>query len=201
LLQAEQALIAANAQIGAAKALYFPTISLTGAYGSTSASLSDLFEGSTRSWNFAGQVTGHIFTFGAVSGQVAQAEAAQRAALASYELAVQNAFADVDNALVANLKIGEQFAAQQRLVLALSDYQRLAKLQYDGGYVPYSTVLQAEQTLFPAELTLAALRASVLTSSTNIYKAMGGGWIDEAGQLTGRSPPAVNDVDGAPPLF
>jgi outer membrane protein, multidrug efflux system len=83
LLQAEQSLIATNAQIGAAKALYFPTISLTGAYGSTSSDLSDLFEGSTRSWNYAGQFIGPIFTFGAVSGQVAQAEAAQRAALAS----------------------------------------------------------------------------------------------------------------------
>ena len=84
---------------------------------------------------------------------------------------------------------------------ALTDYQRLAKLQYDGGYVPYSTVLQAEQTLFPAELTLAALRASVLTSSTNIYKAMGGGWVDEAGKLTGRPAPPVGEADGPPPLF
>jgi multidrug efflux system outer membrane protein len=201
LLQAEQALITANAQIGAAKALYFPTISLTGAYGSTSSSLSDLFEGSTRRWNYAGQVVGPIFTFGAVSGQVAQAEAAQRAALASYKLAVQNAFADVDNALVANLKIGEQLLAQERLVSALADYERLAKLQWDGGYVPYSTVLQAQQTLFPAELTLAALRASVLTSSANIYAAMGGGWIDEAGKLIGRAPPAVEEADGPPPLF
>lgn len=201
LLQAEQALIAADAQIGAAKALYFPTISLTGAFGSTSSSLSDLFEGSTRSWNYAGQVVGPIFTFGAVSGQVAQAEAAQRATLASYRLAVQNAFADVDNALVAHQKIAQQLQAQQRLVLALSDYQRLAKLKFDGGYVPYSTVLQAEQTLFPAELTLAALRASVLTSSTNIYKAMGGGWIDEAAKLTGRAPPPIEKADGPPPLF
>lgn len=201
LLQAEQALIAANAQIGAARALYFPTISLTGAFGSTSSSLSDLFEGSTRSWNYAGQVIGPIFTFGAVSGQVAQAEAAQRAALASYRLAVQNAFADVDNALVAKQKIAQQLQAQQRLVLALSDYQRLARLQYDGGYVPYSTVLQAEQNLFPAELALAALRASALTSSTNIYKAMGGGWIDKAGKLTGRAPPAIAEADGPPPLF
>jgi multidrug efflux system outer membrane protein len=201
LLQAEQSLIAANAQIGAAKALYFPTISLTGAYGGSSSDLSDLFNGSTRSWNFAGQVVGPIFTFGAVSGQVAQAEAAQRAALASYRLAVQNAFADVDNALVANLKIEQQLLAQKRLVAALADYERLAKLQYDAGYVPYSTVLQAQQTLFPAELTLAALRASVLTSSANIYKAMGGGWIDEAGGMIGRAPPAIEEAEGPPPLF
>jgi multidrug efflux system outer membrane protein len=201
LLQAEQALISANAQIGAAKALYFPTISLTGAYGSASSDLSELFEGSTRTWNYAGQIVGPIFTFGAVGGQVAQTEAAQRAALASYRLAVQNAFADVDNTLVANLKITEQLAAQERLVSALSDYQRLAKLQYDGGYVPYSTVLQAEQTLFPAELELAALRASALNSAANIYKAMGGGWIDEADRLTGRAPPAVEEAGGLPPVF
>ncbi|MCB1688947.1 MAG: efflux transporter outer membrane subunit [Halioglobus sp.] len=201
LLQAEQQLIAANAQIGAAKAQYFPTISLTGAYGSASSSLSDLFKGSTRTWNYAGQVVGPIFTFGAVSGQVAQAEAAQQAALASYKLAVQSAFADVDNALVTNLKVGEQLAAQRRLVAALSDYERLANLQYDGGYVPYSTVLQAQQTLFPAELTLAALRASALSSAANIYKAMGGGWIDEADKLVGTPAPAVEDAGGMPPLF
>ncbi len=86
LLQAEQSLIAANAQIGAAKALYFPTISLTGALGSSSADLSNLFKGPTRVWNYAGQVVGPIFTFGAVSGQVAQAEAAQQAALLNYQL-------------------------------------------------------------------------------------------------------------------
>lgn len=201
LLQAEQSLIASDAQISAARALYFPTISLTGAYGSTSASLSDLFAGSTRTWNYAGSVVGPIFTFGAVSGQVAQAEAAQRAALASYRLAVQNAFADVDNALVAHLKLGQQLLAQQRLVAALSNYERLAKLQFDGGYVPYSTVLQAQQTLFPAELTLASLQASVLTSSVDIYKAMGGGWINEADRMIGTAPPPIEEATGPPPLF
>ena len=124
--------------------------------------------------------------FGAVSGQVAQSEAAQRAALASYELAVQSAFADVDNALVAYLKTGEQLEAQKRLVSALGEYERLAKLQYDAGYIPYSTVLQAQQALFPAELGLAELRAAALEASTNIYKAMGGGWIDEADKLSGK---------------
>ena len=123
-----------------------------------------------------------------MSGQVAQSEAAQRAAVASYELAVQSAFADVDNALVAYLKTGEQLEAQQRLVSALTEYERLAKLQYDAGYDPYSTVLQAQQTLFPAQLVLAELRAAVLASSTNVYKAMGGGWIDQADALIGSSP-------------
>ncbi len=185
LMQAEQALIAANAQIGAARALYFPTISLTGALGSSSPDLSKLFQGPTRTWNYAGQLVGPIFTFGAVSGQVAQSEAAQQASLLNYQLSIQNAFADVDNALVSNRKLQDQQVAQERLVAALQDYARLARLQYEGGYAPYSTVLQAEQTLFPAELALAAVRASVFNSAANTYKAMGGGWVAEADKLTG----------------
>ena len=202
LAQAEQSLIAANAQIGAAKALYFPTISLTGALGSSSADLSNLFTGPTRVWNYAGQIVGPIFTFGAVSGQVAQSEAAQQAALLNYQLSIQNAFADVDNALVANLKLKEQLAAQERLVAALRDYARLARLQYAGGYTPYSTVLQAEQSLFPAELTLAAVRASVFTSAANTYKAMGGGWVTEADSVTtGSAVVPAGDRVPKQPLF
>ena len=184
LLQSEETLIAANAQIGAARALYFPTISLTGAFGGASAQLSNLFSGPARAWNYTGQVIGPIFTFGAVSGQVAQAEAAQRAALYNYGFSIQNAFADVDNALIANTKLQEQLGAQERLVAALKDYARLAKLQYDGGYTSYTTVLQAEQSLFPAQLTLASLRASVFASAANTYKAMGGGWVTTADALT-----------------
>jgi len=202
VMQAEQTLIAANAQIGAAKALYFPVISLTGALGSSSTALSDLFKGPTRVWNYAGQVVGPIFTFGAVSGQVGQAEAGEQAALLGYQLSIQNAFADVDNALVASQKLKEQLAAQERLVAALKDYARLAKLQYDGGYTSYSTVLQAEQALFPAELNLAAVRAQVFTSAGNIYKAMGGGWVAQADQLTGTTGvPAGERGTGLPPLF
>ena len=200
--QSEDTLIAANAQIGAAKALYFPTISLTGAAGSSSVALNNLFTGPARVWSYAGQLTGPIFTFGAVSGQVAQAEGAQQAALYSYQLSIQSAFADVENALVANQKLKDQQVAQERLVAALKSYAYLAKLQYDGGYTSYTTVLQAEQSLFPAELTLAAVRASVFSSTVNIYKAMGGGWVVEADQLTGdRAPPVADRSTGMPPLF
>lgn len=182
--QAEQNLIAANAQIGAAKALYFPTISLTGAFGFASSDLSNLFRGPARTWSYAGSFAGPIFTGGAISGQVKEAEAGRKAALFSYELAIQNAFADVENALVARSKLVEQVKAQERLVKAGSEYERLARLQYDGGYSPYSTVLQAEQQLFPSELNYAQYRASLLTSFVNIYKAMGGGWVTEAEKLT-----------------
>ncbi len=201
LLQSEQQLIAANAQIGAAKALYFPSISLTGAFGGASGDLSNLFKGSARVWSYGGSIIGPIFTFGAVSGQVAQAEAGQLAALENYKLAIRNAFADVDNALVANAKLREQLAAQVRLVAALKQYNELARLQYDGGYVGYSTVLQAEQALFPAELNEVSVRASLFASAVNIYKAMGGGWIDLANQRTGSTPSPPPPSAVPPPLF
>jgi len=202
LLQAEDTLVAANAQIGAARALYFPTISLTGAAGTSSSSLSSLFTGPARVWSYAGQLVGPIFTFGSVSGQVAQAEGGQQSALYSYQYSIQNAFADVENSLVASQKLQQQVAAQERLVAALKDYARLATLQYNGGYTSYTTVLQAEQSLFPAELALASLRASVFSSSVNIYKAMGGGWVIEADKLSGDvAPPAADRSVGMPPLF
>jgi multidrug efflux system outer membrane protein len=174
--QAEQNLIAANAQIGAARALYFPTISLTGAFGLASADLSSLFTGSARVWNYAGSFAGPIFTGGAISSQVKQAEAARKAALYGYELTIQSAFADTESTLVASSKLIEQVRAQERLVRANSEYVRLARLQYDGGYSPYSTVLQAEQQLFPSELNYVQSRAALFISLVNIYKAMGGGW-------------------------
>jgi multidrug efflux system outer membrane protein len=182
--QAEQNLIAANAQIGAARALYFPTISLTGVFGFASSDLSDLFKGPARIWNYAGSLTGPIFTGGAIYGQVKQAEAIWKASLLNYELTIQSGFSDVENALVTRRKLIEQVQAQERLVKAGSEYERLARLQYDGGYSPYSTVLQAEQQLFPSELNYAQYRSSLFISLVNIYKAMGGGWITEAGKLT-----------------
>lgn len=183
LLQAEQTLIAANAQIGAAKAQYFPTISLTGALGSVSPELRNLFTGPAGVWSYGGSILGPIFTGGAIAGQVAQAEGGQKAALASYELSIQNAFADAENALASNANLGEQLAAQGRLVTALSEYARLARLQFNGGYTSYTTVLQAEQQLFPSELNLASVRAQLYGSLVNIYKALGGGWIDRADEL------------------
>jgi multidrug efflux system outer membrane protein len=202
LAQAEDTLVAANAQIGAAKALYFPAISLTGALGNSSAALSNLWTGPARVWSYAGQAIGPIFTFGSVSGQVAQAEAAQQAALYSYRFSIQNAFADVENSLVASQKLVEQQAAQERLVNALASYAQLATLQFNGGYTSYTTVLQAEQSLFPAKLQLASLRASVFSSSVNIYKAMGGGWVVAADRMTGdQAPPPAGRDSGFPPLF
>jgi outer membrane protein, multidrug efflux system len=182
--QAEQSLIAANARIGAAKARYFPTVSLTGAFGQSSAELSNLFEGPARVWSFAGSLAGPIFAGGAIRGGVRQAEAGQRAALLGYEAAIQSAFADVDNTLVARQQLHEQLAAQDRLVAASAEYERLARLQFDGGVAPYSTVLQAQQALFPAELGRVQLRAALFASGVNLYKAMGGDWLVAAEAMT-----------------
>jgi multidrug efflux system outer membrane protein len=184
LAQAEENLVAANAQIGAAKALYFPNISLTGALGTQSDELSNLFKGPARMWNYSGSFVGPIFTAGAISGQIKQAEAAQQAALLSYKNAILSAFSDVENALVSRQKLSEQLQAQQGLVASLREYARLAWMQYNGGYTPYLTVLNAESQLFPAELNYAQTRTLLLTAYVNIYKAMGGGWVNKAEMLT-----------------
>jgi len=181
--QAEENLIAANARIGAARALYFPTISLTGNGGFMSDDLSRLFTGPSNAWSYAGSIVGPIFRAGAVFGQVKQAEAGQKAALFAYEQSIQNAFADTENALVARQKLGLQLKAEQRRVKAYSEYARLARLQYHGGYTPYLTVLSAEQNLFPAALNEVQTRAATLMAVVSIYKAMGGGWVGEGEKL------------------
>ena len=145
------------------------------------------------------QLSGPIFTAGAISGQVKQAEAAQKAALLAYQSSIQSAFADVEDALVARQKLGDQLDAQGRLVKASKEYERLAWLQYNGGYAPYSTVLQAQQQLFPAELNWAQTRASLFISLVNIYKAMGGGWVNEADKLSGTEPEQASGASDTNP--
>jgi multidrug efflux system outer membrane protein len=194
LLQSEQQLVAANALIGAAEAEYFPTISLTGAAGYSSIQLSNLFKGPAHTWSYGGGITGPIFTGGLIYGQVKQAEAAQNAALIGYQAAIQSAFADVDDALASHQELSEQVAAQERLVTAARAYVQLSQTLYDGGREPYSTVLQAEEDLFPAELNLAALRANLYTGMVVIYKAMGGGWVDDAATLTAAAPSTLRIV-------
>jgi outer membrane protein, multidrug efflux system len=137
-----------------------------------------------RVWSYGAGLLGPIFTAGAITGQVRQAEGSQQAALFNYEKTVQAAFADVENALIAQQKTRERLVAQKGLVDALSEYTRLARLQYNGGYVPYSTVLQAEQQLFPAELTLAQDRALVFSAAVSVYQSLGGGWVTLADVMT-----------------
>lgn len=182
--EAEQQLVAANAQIGAAKAQYFPSISLTGAFGAVSTALGDLFTGPARTWSFAAGLTAPIFNAGAIEGQVRQAEAGQRQALANYDKTVQAAFGDVEDALITSQKAREVLAAQQRQVAALADYRRLARLRYDNGYTSYIEVLDAERSLFEAQIAFTQQQDIVLTSIVGVYKAMGGGWVDAAAGLS-----------------
>jgi multidrug efflux system outer membrane protein len=177
---AEQNLAAANARIGVARAQYFPTISLTGLFGYASEQLGDLLQNSANVWSIGGTALGPIFTGGAISGQVRASEAVQRQALVGYLQTVQTAFRDVDDALISVQKTREALAAEGRRVAALADYARLAKLRYDEGYASYIEVLDAQRSLFDAELQYVGVRGEVYTSLVNTYKAMGGGWIIEA---------------------
>jgi outer membrane protein, multidrug efflux system len=184
LRQAEQDLIAANALIGAARALYFPSISLTGLFGSASTRFSSLFTGPARVWSYAGAVTLPIFTAGSISGQVTQAEAQQQQALFQYQKSIQVAFQEVADALVSLQKTREQLVVQGSQVDALRTYARLARLRYEGGYTSYIEVLDAERSLFNAQLTYAQTQGVVFTSAVSLYKAMGGGWVTDAEHMT-----------------
>ena len=152
ILQAEQTLIAANARIGVAKSLYFPTISLTGAFGTVSTDLSNLFTASSRAWNFGVPVSVPLFTAGRIGGEVKAAEAVQQQAVYGYQQTIQNAFREVDDALLDRGKSGQRLDALSRQLKALRNYARLARMRYDEGYTSYLEVLDAERSLFNVEL-------------------------------------------------
>ena len=178
--RAEQELIAANARIGVAKSLYFPTISLTGALGTVSTDLSDLFTGPSRAWNFGVSANIPIFSAGRIGGEVKASEAAQKQALYGYQQAIQNGFRDVEDALIDRSKSKQRLDALERQVRALQNYSRLARMRYDEGYTSYLEVLDAERSLFNVELSYTGSRNTLFRSLINIYKSMGGGWVETA---------------------
>jgi multidrug efflux system outer membrane protein len=185
--QAEQNLIAANANIGVAKAAYFPDISLTALLGLESTQLSDLFKGPSRAWSFGAGVLQPIFNAGRLRSQVAQAEALQRQALHTYEKSIISAFQDVENALIDRTKFGQVREEQAKNVEALRSFRDLADLRYREGATIYLEVANAEQSLFNAQLAYVATQAQLFQSYANLYKAMGGGWVDQAEELVGKS--------------
>ncbi|MGD9947192.1 MAG: efflux transporter outer membrane subunit [Desulfobulbus sp.] len=182
--QAEQELIAANAEIGVAKAAYFPAISLTGTLGSASGDLGDLFKGPAKIWSYSAPVTLPIFTAGKIAGSVKAAEAMQQQALIGYRQAVQNAFREVDDALTAHRQTSKQLAIQKSQVMSLRQYSDIARLRYDNGYTDYLSVLDAERSLFNAELSYTETQGTLHQSLVNLYKAVGGGWVNKAEQMT-----------------
>lgn len=178
--RAEQELIAANARIGVAKSLYFPTISLTGALGTVSTSLSDLFTGPARTWNFGVSANIPIFSAGRIGGEVRASEALEKQALYGYQQAIQNGFREVEDALIDRSKSKQRLDALERQVRALQNYARLARMRYDEGYTSYLEVLDAERSLFNVELTHTNSQNNLFRSLINIYKSMGGGWVGKA---------------------
>jgi outer membrane protein, multidrug efflux system len=178
--RAEQELIAANARIGVARAQYFPSISLTGALGGTSTDLSALFGGPARTWSYFVPVSIPIFTGGIIAGQVKVAEAQREQLLLGYRKVIQDAFRDMEDALSDQLRTREQLEAQGRRVETLRNYARVARLRFDNGYTSYIEVLDAERSLFDAELAYIQTQGALYQTLVNLYKAMGGGWVVNA---------------------
>ena len=174
--RAEQELIAANAQIGAARAEFFPRISLTGFLGVQSRALSDLISGPARMASASLGAALPIFNAGRTKANVRLTEAIQREALVNYERAIVSAFRDVSDSLAAHTKTSEHRAQQERLVEALRESSRLSTQRYEGGVDSYLPVLDAQRNLFQGELELARLRQRELASIVQLYRALGGGW-------------------------
>jgi outer membrane protein, multidrug efflux system len=176
LREAEQTLAAATANIGQAKAMLFPRIALTGAWGFTSTELDTLFDGPSKSWNIIGNLVQPLFNAGKNKRRVEITESQQRQTLYSYERAILQAFRETDDALVGFRRTGEQRKAQADRVLAERKVLELAELRYRGGVSAYLEVLDAQRSLFGAELDEAETIGSNLVSLVRLYKALGGGW-------------------------
>ena len=173
---AENNLEAQHALIYAAKAAYFPRISLTGALGFQSNQLSNLFTGASGAWNFVPQIAQPIFTAGRLKSNVKFARAQQELALVQYQQTIQTAFREVSDALVQYRKVKEIRTQRELLVTTLRDRSRLAYLRYQGGVDTLLNALDADRDLFNAELSLTQTRRNELLSLVQLYKALGGGW-------------------------
>jgi outer membrane protein, multidrug efflux system len=177
--EAEQILVAANADIGVAKAEFFPQIALTGGAGGAfgrSSAFSSLMTTQLGIWSYGAQVSQPIFTGGALKGNLHLAESEHRQALISYREAIQHAFGEVSDALIGYEKLHQVRTRQQDSVADLEETVRISTLRYKGGTTTYLEVLDGQRSLYGAELTLAAARADEYRSLVQLYKALGGGW-------------------------
>lgn len=188
LRAAEQQLVAANADIGQAKAAFYPQVTLTGFAGLQSVALSDLFTGAAKTWQFGPAVTLPLFTGGRLRGNLKLAQARFEESLARYQQSVQGAFREVSDGLVAYQRTREFRAKQEERTQANRDATQLANVRYEGGVTSYLEVLYNEQELFSAELVLAQARRNELFSVIQIYRALGGGWTETATQHASSTP-------------
>lgn len=179
ILAAEHALKAANANIGAARAAFFPTISLTANAGSTSSSLNKLFDGGSGSWLFEPSIDLPIFDWGTREAQLDVAKIQEKIEVATYEKAIQTAFREVADGLVAQDGYHDQLQAQQALVDATRSYYQQAQNRYEKGIDSYLTLLDAQRSLFTAEQGLVSTRLALLSNRVSLFKALGGGWLKE----------------------
>ena len=177
--EAEQVLVAANAEIGVARAQFFPQISLTGSGGGAfgrSSIFSGLMSSQIGVWSYGAQVTQPIFTGGALRGNLKLAESQHQQALISYREAIQHAFGDVSDALIAYQKFHQVRIRQEDSVADLQESVRLSNMRYKGGTTTYLEVLDGQRSLFSAQLTLADARGTEYQSLMQLYRALGGGW-------------------------
>jgi multidrug efflux system outer membrane protein len=174
--EAEQQLIGANAQIGVAKAAYFPQISLSGSAGLQSAALTNLFSGPSGTWDFGTSLAQPIFTAGKLRSNVRFAEAQQQATLLFYQQTIQGAFRSVSDALIAYRKTKEFRAQEELLFQSAQDAARLSHMRYTGGVTGYLEVLTNETNAFSAELGLVQAQLNELLALVQLYEALGGGW-------------------------
>jgi outer membrane protein, multidrug efflux system len=177
--EAEQTLVAANAEIGVAKAEFFPQISLTGSGGGAfgrSSVFSSLMSSQLGIWSYGAQVSQPIFTGGALRGNLKLAESQHQQALIAYRQAIQQAFGDVSDALIGYQKFHEVRLRQEDTVADLRESVRLSNMRYRGGTTTYLEVLDGQRSLFSAELTLAQARGTEYQSLVQLYRALGGGW-------------------------
>jgi multidrug efflux system outer membrane protein len=172
---AEQQLIAANFNVGAARAAVFPRITLTAAFGTASAALSGLFSSGSDAWNLASAARGTLIDFGRAEANTEAAQARKAAALANYEKTVQQAFREVADALVAENRLREQLAAQEALVQSQEDRLVKVRAREAAGVANYLEVLDAERSVLAARQALAAIRRQLATARVSLYKALGGG--------------------------
>ena len=180
ILAAEHILMGAHASIGSARAAFFPAISLTANAGVMSAELGDLFDGGFGIWTFSPSISLPIFTAGRLQAQLDVATLRKESSIAGYEKAIQNAFREVADALVAQDTYGDQLTAQQANLEANRDYYTIARNRYEQGLDNYLTMLDAQRSLYSARQQFVSTKLAQLVNQVNLYKALGGGWKDKS---------------------